>query len=106
MSRAGGLLGLGQTDGGITQVVYRIPLPQESIAKNSKGTYGLREVHTHEGRDARALDLKNVVVGSNGEVVSGERKGEVGQTVTLVALNRVLAVEALLCTNLLVSVQC
>jgi hypothetical protein len=106
ISRDRGLLGLGQTDGGVAEVIYRVPLPQESIAENGKRAYGLREVHTHEGGDARALNLQNVVVGTDGEVVAGKRKGEVGQTVALVALNRVLAVVALLGTNLLVPMYC
>jgi hypothetical protein len=104
LSEATGLLGLGETNGGVAEVVYGVPLPQEGVAENSERAYGLGEVHTHEGRDARALDLKNVVVGADGEVVAGKREGKVGQTVALVALNRVLAVEALLGTDLLVPV--
>jgi hypothetical protein len=98
------LLGLGQTDGRVADIVDRVPLPQESVTKNGKGSYGLREVHAKEGRDTRSLDFENVVEGADGEVVAGERKGEVGQTVTLVTLNSVLAVEALLGANLLVPV--
>jgi hypothetical protein len=100
------LLGLGQTNGGVAEVVYGVPLPQESIAEDSERAYGLGEVHTHEGGNARALDLEDVVESADSEVVAGEREGEVGQTVALVALNRVLAVEALLGTDLLVPVCC
>jgi hypothetical protein len=104
ISEATGLLGLGQTNGGVSEVVYGVPLPQESITENSQRADGLREVHTHEGGDAGALDFEDVVIGADGEVVAGKREGEVGQTVALVALNRVLAVEALLGTDLLVPV--
>ncbi|KAH8635642.1 Vacuolar protease A [Alternaria alternata] len=96
------LLGLGKSDSRVTEVVYRVPLPEESITEDSKRSYWLGEVHTHEGRDARSLDLEDVVESADGEVVAGKSEGEVGQTVTLVTLNRVLAVEALLGTDLLV----
>jgi hypothetical protein len=96
------LLGLGQTDSRVADVVNRVPLPQESVTKNGKGSYGLGEIHAEEGRDARTLDFEDVVERANGEVVAGEREGKVGQTVALVALNRVLAVEALLGADLLV----
>lgn len=42
-------------------------------------------------------------MGTNGEVVASEREGEVGQTVALLALDRVLAVVRLLRANLLVA---
>jgi hypothetical protein len=97
------LLRPGKTNGVVTNIVDRVPLPEESISENGEGSYGLGEVHTHEGRDARSLDLKNVVKSTDGEVVSSEGEGEVGQTVTLVTLNSVLSVETLLGTNLLVA---
>jgi hypothetical protein len=97
------LLRLGQTNGVVANIVHRVPLPEESISENGKGSYGLGEVHTHESRDARSLDLKNVVESTDGKVMSSESKGEVGQTVTLVTLNSVLSVESLLGTNLLVA---
>lgn len=100
------LLGLGKTNGAVAEVVDRVPPPEEGIAENSEGTHRLGEVHAHEGRDAGALNLKDVVVSRDGEVVAGEREGEVGQTVTLVALNSVLSVEGLLGTNLLVPDRC
>jgi hypothetical protein len=97
------LLRLSKTNGVVANIVDRVPLSEESISENGEGSHGLGEVHTHEGRDARSLDLKNVVKSTNGEVVSSEGEGEVGQTVTLVALNSVLSVESLLGTNLLVA---
>lgn len=99
-----GLLSLGKTNAGSAQVIDRVPLPEESITQNGERTHGLGEVHAHEGGDAGALNLKDVVERANGEVVAGQRKGEVGQTVALVAVNGVLAVERLLGTDLLVPV--
>jgi len=96
------LLGLGETDSRVADIVNRIPPPEEGVSKDGKGTYGLREVHAEEGRDTRSLDLENVVVSTDGEVVASQSEGEVGQTVTLVALNGVLAVVGLLSTDLLV----
>jgi hypothetical protein len=97
------LLGLSQTHGAVTKIVDAVPLPQESVSQNSEGTNWLREVHTHKGADAGALDLQRVVIGANGEVVTGQSESEIGQGVTLVAFNRILTSEALLGTNLLVA---
>jgi hypothetical protein len=44
-------------------------------------------------------------VRADGEVVAGEREGKIREAVTLVTLNRVLSVEGLLGTNLLVPIQ-
>jgi hypothetical protein len=106
ISRARSLLGPCETDSRVAHVVHRVPLPEESVTENSKRTGRLREVHSHESRDARSLDLKNVIVRVDGEVVASERESKVGQTVALAALDRVLTVEALLGTNLLVAVPC
>lgn len=83
-------------------VVHAVPLAQERVTQDGQGTNGLGEVHAHEAADAGALDLEDVVIGGNGEVVTGQGEGEVGQAVTLVTLDGVLASEALLGTNLLV----
>jgi hypothetical protein len=96
------LLGLGKTNSRVADIVDRVPPPEEGVSEDGKGAYGLREVHAEEGRDTRSLNLKNVVVSTDGEVVAGQSEGEVGQTVTLVALNGVLAVVGLLSTDLLV----
>lgn len=99
------LLRLCESDTGAANVIDRVPLPQERVTQDSKGTHGLGEVHAHEGRDTRSLDLEDVVEGRNGEVVSGEREGKIGQSVALVALNSVLTVERLLGTDFLVPIN-
>lgn len=86
------LLGLGETDGTVAQVVDAVPLAKEGISKNSKRTNRLREVHAHEGADARSLDFQNVVKGGDGEVVSAQGDGEIGERVSLGAVDSVLAV--------------
>lgn len=100
------LLGLGKTNSRVADIVDRVPPPEEGVSENGKGTYRLREVHTEEGGDTRSLDLEDVVVSTDGEVMAGQSEGEVGQTVTLVALNGVLAVVGLLSTDLLVQELC
>lgn len=96
------LLGLGQTDSALAQIVYRVVLSQEGVTEDGQGAHGLWEVHTHERADAAALHLEDVVVRSNGEVVATKGERHVRKTVTLVTLNSVLAVVALLGTHLLV----
>lgn len=86
------LLGLGETDGTIAQVVDAVPLAKESISKDSKRTDRLREVHAHKGTDAGSLDFQNVVESSDGEVVSAQGDGEVGKRVTLSTVDSVLTV--------------
>ena len=95
-------LGLGETDAVATKVVDRVVSAEESITKDGKRAGRGRDIEAHEGRDTRALDLKDVVVGGDGEVVAGEGEAEVRQRVTLVTLNGVLAIVALLGTDLLV----
>ena len=51
------LLRLGKANGVVTKIVDGVPSPQERVTEDSEGTHGLREVHTHEGRDAGALNL-------------------------------------------------
>ena len=96
------LLGLGKTNSRVADIVDRVPPPEEGVTEDSKRTNGLGEVHAEESRDTRSLNLEDVVVGTDGEVVAGQGEGEVGQTVTLVALNGVLTVVRLLSTNLFV----
>jgi hypothetical protein len=96
------LLGLGEADGVVANVVDGVVFPKESIAENGERSSWLWDVEAHEGADAATLNLKNVVVRANGEVVAGKGEGEVGERVTLVALDGVLAVVTLLGTNLLV----
>ena len=96
------LLGLGEADGVVADIVNGVVFPEESVTEDDEGTSRLRDVEAHERADAAALDLKDVVVRADGEVVAGEGEGEVGERVTLLALNGVLAVVTLLGTNLLV----
>lgn len=101
----GNLFRLSQTDGVVTDIVDTVPTAQEGITQDSKGTHGLGEVHAHEATNARALDLQDVVMGANSELVATQGEGEVGQRVTLVTLDTVLASEALSGTDLLVPVE-
>lgn len=98
------LFGFCEADAVGLKIVDRVVSPQERIAKYSKGTDGFGEVHAHKGRNARALNLKDVVVRTDGKVVAGKGEGKIGQAVALVALDSVLAVEALLRSHLLVPV--
>lgn len=102
MSSSTYLLGLGETNGVVANIVDGVVFPEESVTKDDERASRLGDVEAHEGADAATLDLKNVVVRANGEVVTGEGEGEVGERVTLLALNSVLAVVALLGANLLV----
>lgn len=86
------LLGLGETDGTVAQVVDAVPLAEESITKDSKRTDRLREVHAHESAYARSLDFQNVVESADGEVVSAQGDGEVGERVTLGTVDSILTV--------------
>lgn len=101
----GNSLRLSQTDGVVTDIIDTVPAAQEGITQDSKGTHRLGEVHAHEATNAGALDLKDVVVGANGELVTTQGEGEIGQRVTLVTLDTVLASEALGGTDLLVPVE-
>lgn len=95
-------LSLSQTNGVLAEVINGVPPAQEGISQDDKGADRLGEVHALEGGDAATRDLQDVVVSGNAEVVARESKGDVGELVTLGALNRVLAVVTLLGTNLLV----
>lgn len=89
------LFGLCKTYSIVAKVVDGVPLAEESIAQDDKGTSWLWDVKAHERADAAALNLENVVVGGDCEVVSGQGECQIRQAVALVALNRVLAVVAL-----------
>ena len=102
--RARHLFGLSETNGAVAKVIHTVPLPQESISQDGQGADGLREVHTHEGAHAAALNLQGVVVGGDGELVATQTKGEVGQGRALLAVNIVLTQKVLGGTNLLVPV--
>lgn len=99
------LFRLGQTDCVVAQVVHAVVPTKERITQDGQGANGLGEVHAHEAADARALDLQNVVVGTDSEVVATEGKGEVGKRVTLLTFDGVLSSEGLLGTNLLVPID-
>lgn len=95
-------LGLGETDTVAAEVVDGVVSAEESITENGKRTSRGGDIEAHEGRDTRTLDLKDVVVGANGEVVAGQGEAEVRERVTRAALDSVLAIVALLGTDLLV----
>lgn len=96
------LPGLSKADSVVTQIVDRVPSSQESITQNGEGPYGLREVHSHESTNARALNFKNIIERTDFELVTGEGESKVWKRITFVALNRVLSVPSLLGSNLLV----
>jgi hypothetical protein len=98
------LLRLGETYGIVAEIINRVPLPQESISKNSKRTYRLREIHAHECRDARALNFEDVVERSDGEIVAGKSETHVGEAISLLAINRILSIKGLLGTYFAVPV--
>lgn len=95
-------LRLGQTNGVLAEVVNRVPATQEGISKDDERANRLGEVHALEGGNTAARDLQDVVVRGDAEVVASKGEGNVRELGALVALNRVLAVKALLGTNLLV----
>lgn len=86
------LFGLGKSDAVGSEVINGVPSPEESITQDGERASGLWEVHTHEGRDARALNLEDIVVWADGEVVAGKGEGQVRKRVTLAAVDGVLAV--------------
>ena len=55
---------------------------------------------THYSRNARPLNLQDVILRGNGEVVTGESECEVWQTGPFGAVNRILPTPTLLCANL------
>ena len=65
--------------------------------------YG-RFTHAEERRDAGTLNLKDVVIWTDREVLTGESERHIGQLISLRALDAVLTIEALLCTNLFVAI--
>lgn len=90
------LPGLGNADSVVAKVVDRVPLSQECVTENGEWPSWSWNVEAHEGTDAVALDLENVVVRTDCEVVASQSECEVLEGVTLVALDSVLAVVALL----------
>lgn len=87
------LLRLGNANSVLLQVVNGVPFAKESITKNGEWASWLWNIHTHESRNAGALDLKNVIKWTDGEVMASEGEGEIWQAVALVALHGVLAVK-------------
>lgn len=98
------LFGLAKLDNIVAQVVNTVPLAQEGVAQDGQRACRSREVHAHEGADAGALHLQDVIVGGDAEVVTSQVEGEVRQTVPLRAVNRVLPGPALLSTNFTVPI--
>ena len=72
------------------------------IAKDGKRACRSWEVDAHEAADTRALNLKDVVICSYAEIISAKRKCHIGERVSLIALDGVLAVESLLGAHLFV----
>lgn len=97
------LFGLGEANSAVVKVIHAVPFPQERVTQDSQRANGFGEIHADEGADAGALDLQGVVVGSDREVVATQGEGKIGQRRTLVTLDRVLAREALLGTDFLVT---
>src|SRR3954469_1770856 len=56
------LLGLCEADAATSKVVNRVPFPEECVSENRERANGFREVHAHKGRDARSLDLEDVII--------------------------------------------
>lgn len=98
------LLGLGKTNLAVAKIVDAVPLAQESVTEDSERTNRLREVHAHEGANAGALNLQNVVKGCDGKVVAAQGNGQVGERVALSTVDCVLAVPRLLGANLFVAI--
>lgn len=98
------LLSLGKTNGTIAHVVDAVPLAEESISKDGQRTNRLGEVHTHEGTDARSLDLQDVVIRGDGKVVASQSDCEIGKRVALCTVNSVLSIPRFRGSNLLVPV--
>lgn len=96
------LFGLGKTNGVVAKVIDAVPLAQERISQDGQRTNRLREVHAHETADAGALELKDVVVGADGEIVAAKGESEIRQGVNSSTINAVLSSEALGGANLLV----
>lgn len=99
------LFGLAKLDNIVAQVVNAVPFAQEGVAQDGQRARRSREVHAHNGADAGALHLQSVVVGGDAEVVTSQVKGEVRQTVPLLAVDRVLPGPALLRTNCAVPID-
>ncbi len=94
------LLGPGETDSTLLEVVDAVVAAEEGIAENGERTNGLRHVEGSKGRDAAATKLQDVVASGQGVVGAGQGKGDIGERVALRAVNGVLATEALLGANL------
>lgn len=96
------LFGLGQANSSLAKVVDGVVAAQECVTQDGKRTDRLRNVHSHEGRNAAARHLQDVVIGADGEIVPAEPEGDIREVLALVAVNRVLSVVALLGANLAV----
>lgn len=99
------LLALGETNGTLALVINAIPGSEEGITEDGERANGLGEIHSHEAADTGSLDFKDIVKGSDGEVVAGEGEGDIRKRVTLAAVERVLSVERFLGTDFLVAIE-
>lgn len=96
------LLGTGKTNSVLAEVVDRVVAAEESIAEDDQGTGRWGDIHALEGRNAASRDLKDVVRGWETVVGTSKVEGDVGKRALLAAVNRVLAVVALLSTDFFV----
>lgn len=96
------LFGLRDTNSVLAEVVDGVVAAEESITKNGERASRRRHVHAHKGRDAAAANFENVVLGRERIVGTRKVEGHVGQRTPLLAVDGVLATEALLSANLLV----
>lgn len=94
------LLGLGNANLVLAQVVDGVPRPKEGIAQNTSQVS--RQLHAHECRDAGTAGLDGVVIGADGEVVASKTECDIRQRVASVALKSVGSTVTLLRANLLV----
>lgn len=94
------LCGPGNAYSVLTEIVNGIPLTEEGVAKYHERASWLWDILTHESRDTRTLDLKDIVVRADGKVVPSQSKGQVWEAVTLLTLNSILTVEGLLSAKL------
>lgn len=101
-SSAAALLGASKANGVLAKVIDGVVAAEESIAEDDEGTSGGGDVHTLEGRDAAARDLEDVVRGRERILGTSEAKGDVGKRALLGAVDGVLAIVALLGSDLLV----
>lgn len=96
------LSGSSETDRSLAKIVDGVPLSQEGITKDGEWSGWCWEVHSHECRDARTLNLEDIIISRDAEVMATKSECNIWKRVTLIALNGVLPIVSLLCAHLLV----